>query len=98
MTLSEFNHFDLNQKSDFVWEWGHYLTSRKTETHNIVLFLVNDFLAEVHIALTDNKTTDVIGILKTELHSDFKTLMNNDDPFIKALWEGKHSSSQQKSA
>ncbi|MCW3077334.1 MAG: hypothetical protein JWO32_1943 [Bacteroidetes bacterium] len=97
MTLSEFNNFDLTQKSDLVWEWGHYLTSRKTETHNIVLFLVNDFLAEVHIGLTDHKTTHVKGISKTEIHPDFNTLLNNDDPFVKAFLDKKNSSSQQKS-
>ncbi|MBA3665682.1 MAG: hypothetical protein H0W61_15970 [Bacteroidetes bacterium] len=92
MTLLEFNSFDLNQKSDLVWEWGHYLTSRKKEDLNIVLFLINDFFAEVHISTSDNKTTCIVGIARKELHEDFMTTLNHNDPFVKVFLKDLSSS------
>lgn len=92
MTLSEFNTLEPKQKSDLVWEWGHYLTSRKNETHNIVLFLISDFFAEAHITLFENKTTLINGMDKSELHPDFQNILNHEDPFVKAYIKPDSSS------
>lgn len=80
-----------------MWEWGHHLTSRKTGTHNIALFLVSNFFVEVHIRLTDNVTTNIIGFAKNELNENFKSLLNPNDPFLKAFL-AKDSSSETKAA
>lgn len=83
MNLSEFNTLDLNKKSDLVWEWGHYLTSRKTQTHNIIIFAVNDIFVEVHIDLFTAVTTEINGITKNNIPPEFLSDLNHDNPFVK---------------
>ncbi|MGZ4097953.1 MAG: hypothetical protein ACXVNM_03700, partial [Bacteroidia bacterium] len=87
----------LNKKSDLVWEWGHYLASRKQEGYNIALFIIHDFFAEVHISLTDNKTIEIKGIAKDALHPAFVNALNHDDPFVK-VFLGDRSSSRPETA
>jgi hypothetical protein len=98
MTLHDFNTLELSKKSDLVWEWGYLIGSRKLNDHNIALFLVNDFLAEVYITLTDNKTTLINGISKNDLHPDFKNMLNPKDPFVKAFLKLGDSSSKPEAA
>ncbi|MCE3259973.1 MAG: hypothetical protein K0S12_1614 [Bacteroidetes bacterium] len=85
MNLTDFNSLELSKKSDLVWEWGYYVATRKTGNHNVVLFLVSDFFAEVHITLADNKTEMIKGVSHADLHSDFIGAVKKDDPFIKAI-------------
>ncbi|MGZ4098323.1 MAG: hypothetical protein ACXVNM_05560, partial [Bacteroidia bacterium] len=92
MLLTEFNTLQLNKKSDLVWEWGHYLTSRKHKGHNIALFIMHYFFAEVHISLINNKTTEIKGIAKDALHPDFVNALNHDDPFVKVFLGDRSSS------
>jgi hypothetical protein len=85
MNLAEFNNLELDKKSDLVWEWGYFVTARKSGKYNIALFLIGDFFAEVHISITENKTEMINGVSNSELHKDFLEAVVKDDPFIKAV-------------
>ncbi|MCE3228879.1 MAG: hypothetical protein K0S32_3430 [Bacteroidetes bacterium] len=85
MTLSEFNNLEMSKKSDLVWEWGYFVSARKSGEHNIALFLIGDFFAEVFISISANKTEMINGLSHSQLHSDFIDAVKKDDPFIKAV-------------
>ncbi|MBI2721032.1 MAG: hypothetical protein HYX39_02540 [Bacteroidetes bacterium] len=83
MNLFEFNALDITKKSDFVWEWGHYLTSRKTQTHNLIIFAVNDFFAQVQVELATSITTQINGITKQDIPVEYLSALNPENPFVK---------------
>lgn len=85
MTLSEFNSLELSQKADLVWEWGHYLASRKDNKYNVALFLTGNFFAQVYISTDKNTTEKIEGVAAENLPAEMKALLNYNDPFLKVL-------------
>ena len=47
MELSEFNKESRTRKAALVWEQGQFLAIRVTERHNVVLYHMGSFFAEV---------------------------------------------------
>lgn len=82
MKLSEFNNLSLQQKSDLLIEWGFYLGSRKDEHHNYVLFMLNDFFAEIVMLLPGNKIDGILGM--HELDSEKMKLLPKNHPLTAA--------------
>lgn len=85
MNIRHFSSLNLQQKSDLIWEWG-YLTARRTEgNHNIVLFLLGDFYAEVYIERTSHVTEKIQEVNLSDLHPDYLKNLSPDHPFYKLL-------------
>jgi hypothetical protein len=85
MTLQEFNNLNMTKRSDLLWDWGYYVSERKTVTTKIVLFAFSNFFAEITFANGDEKTLDVQGLPALALHPDYSLTLREDNPFLRAV-------------
>lgn len=85
MTLLEFNALSLELRCDAIYEWGFFVSKHKTKDTNKVLYLLNEFFAEMTISLEDNKVLDVRGFTKKDFLREPTYPIAKDNPFIKTM-------------
>jgi len=85
MRLNDFNNLDTIQKADLIWEWGFFITKYKYKDYTIVVFLMDDFFAEVYLNIFSNEVENVTGLTKEELEKKDYLLVKKD---FKKLSEG----------
>lgn len=83
MTLDFFNKLTLEQKAETVWEWGFFITNRKSGDDTVAVFLMSDFFVELHISSKSNETTEVKGLTKAGLKPEILSKLK-DNLFLKA--------------
>jgi hypothetical protein len=84
MTKLEFNNLSNDKKAEVVWEWGYYVTQKKEEDNNIVIFSLGNFLAQAKYTVPENKLECIKGVSTDEMNAEiFKKEKNN--PFIQLV-------------
>jgi hypothetical protein len=85
MTSKEFNLLGLQERSDVILEWAYYLSNRKNNDENRVLFSVFGFFAEMTLRISDNQVVEVKAFEKGEDLKDLPVNSNGSDPFLNAI-------------
>ncbi len=85
MTKIEFNNLNTDKKAELVWEWGYYVTQKKQENDNIIIFSLGNFLAQAKYNMPENKLECIKGINSDELNPELFLSIGKNNPFIKLV-------------
>ena len=76
MTLYEFNALSEDEKAAVLWSKGDFVTERKENNFNILLYQVQSFYVEVFYSGNENKISRLRSFSSTE---QLEPYLNNID-------------------
>ncbi|HEY1055772.1 MAG TPA: hypothetical protein VGE24_11570 [Emticicia sp.] len=65
MTISEFNSFEHQKKSDTLWEWGYFINKQRVGNVCIAVFSLNDFFVELAVSARTNDTLSIVAVTES---------------------------------
>ena len=79
MTLDEFRLMNLNDQAETTWNMGVLLGHREEGVHNMILYRINDFFAEIYYDRDMNEITGIKSFVSDELLQPYLDRINIDE-------------------
>jgi hypothetical protein len=82
MTLLEFNNMSVQMQSDFLMEWGYFITKRKVGNQNVAVFALEDFFVEIVFQTDNNNIVSIKGVTKRSSNMEYFSDLKKHAPFL----------------
>ncbi len=64
--LYQFLLFNRDERANYLWEYGDFITNLKESVHSYSLYSLNGYFVETLLSNSDNSIVDIIAFKKGE--------------------------------